>query len=74
MLRARYPVIYIVSVEEEPIEEVLQKVTTVSHSSRQLLFWDLVRGWSDNGNDKGSVIGALARIAKAPDTATIFVH
>lgn len=73
MLRARYPVIYIVGVEEEPIEEVLQKVTILSHSSRQLLFWDLVRGWSDNGNDKGSVMGALARIAKAPDTATIFV-
>jgi ATP-dependent 26S proteasome regulatory subunit len=74
MLRARYPLLYIVGAEEEPIEEVLQQVTQLSQSQRQLLFWDIVTGWNDNGNDKGSVMSALARIAKAPEnTTTIFV-
>ncbi|MEA5549770.1 hypothetical protein VB713_02035 [Anabaena cylindrica UHCC 0172] len=30
MLRARYPLLYIVGVEEEPIEQVLQQLTQIS--------------------------------------------
>lgn len=38
------------------------------------LLWDIVRGWNDNGADKGSVMGALNRIAKtAAQESTIFV-
>ncbi|QOV22114.1 hypothetical protein [Anabaenopsis elenkinii] len=74
MLRARYPLLYIVGVEEGPIEQVLQQLTQLSQTPRQLLLWDIVTGWDDNGNDKNSVMGALARIAKAPEnTTTIFV-
>ncbi|MGC1245801.1 MAG: AAA family ATPase, partial [Spirulinaceae cyanobacterium] len=51
MIRARYPLIYIVAVEEEPVEEVLDAVAAQSQPSRKLLLWDLVRGWSDNGSD-----------------------
>ncbi|MEA5616626.1 hypothetical protein VB711_02055 [Cronbergia sp. UHCC 0137] len=32
MLRARYPLLYIVGVEEEPIEEVLQQLTPISQT------------------------------------------
>lgn len=46
MVRARYPLLYIIAVEEEPTEEVLQQVAA-STQERQLLFWDVVRGWSD---------------------------
>lgn len=53
-----------IAVEEEPLEEVLQQVASRSQPQRQLLFWDIVRGWSDNGADKGSVMAALLRIAK----------
>ncbi|NET49797.1 MAG: AAA family ATPase, partial [Merismopedia sp. SIO2A8] len=75
MLRARYPLIYIVGAEEEPIQLVLeltaQKPTT---SPRLLRSWDLVRGWDDNGADKGTVIAALNRVAKAPaDQPGMFV-
>lgn len=64
MIRARYPLIYALAVEEEPLEEVLFKVASLSQPARQVLFWDVVRGWSDNGADKGSVMAALARIGK----------
>ena len=64
MIRARYPLLYMVAVEEEPLEEVLYKVAALSQPARQVLYWDVVRGWSDNGADKGSVMPALARIGK----------
>ena len=74
MLRARYPLLYIVAVEEEPVEEVLLEVAMMAHPERKLLLWDIVRGWDDNGADKGSVMGALNRIAKTSDKeSSIFV-
>lgn len=63
-IRARIPLLYIVAVEEEPVDEVLLQVAERSQPQRQVLFWDIVRGWNDNGADKGSVMAALARIAK----------
>ncbi|BAY74509.1 AAA ATPase central domain-containing protein [Nostoc linckia NIES-25] len=74
MIRARYPLVYVISVEEEPVEEVLFQVASRSVPQRQILFWDIVRGWSDNGADKGSVMAALGRIGKADSqTAAMFV-
>jgi len=63
LLRAKYPLIYIVTAEEEPVEEILQEVALQSNPIRKILFWDIARGWSDNNADKGSVMAALSRIA-----------
>lgn len=71
MLRARIPLLYLITVEEEPVEEVLLQVASRSQPQRQVLFWDIVRGWSDNGADKGSVMAALGRIAKTDTQASI---
>ncbi|MCT7962814.1 AAA family ATPase [Laspinema sp. D1] len=73
MIRARYPILYLVGVEEEPVEEVLHKVAQLSMPHRKLLFWDIVRGWGDNGSAKGSAMAALDRIAKAPPQDSLFV-
>lgn len=74
MIRARYPLLYIVAVEEEPVEEVLLSVAGQSKPERQVLLWDIVRGWEDNGADKGSVMGALHRIRKTdPQENSLFV-
>ncbi|PSB26881.1 AAA family ATPase [Stenomitos frigidus] len=74
MLRARYPLLYIVAVEEEPVEAVLRQVAAKVQPNRSVLLWDVVRGWSDNGAAKGSVMAALDRIVKAPtDEDAIFV-
>ncbi len=43
MIRARYPLLYVISVEEEPVEEVLLQVASRSAPQRQVLFWDIVR-------------------------------
>jgi SpoVK/Ycf46/Vps4 family AAA+-type ATPase len=73
MIRARYPLLYIVTAEEDPVEEVLYEVAT-QQNQRKLLFWDIVRGWEDNGHDKGNLMAALGRIAKAAgEDSIIFV-
>jgi len=74
MMRARYPLLYIVAVEEEPVEEVLLLAALEAQPPRKVLMWDIVRGWDDNGSDKGSVMAALGRIAKtSAQETTIFV-
>lgn len=65
MIRASYSLIYIVAVEEVPVEEALLHVAAKSQPARKLLLWDIVRGWNDNGTAKGSVMAALDRVAKA---------
>jgi ATP-dependent 26S proteasome regulatory subunit len=75
MIRARYGMLYIVGLEEEPMENVIAKVASQLSTPRQVLLWDIVRGWSDNGSAKASVIAALDRVQKASDREayTIFV-
>jgi ATP-dependent 26S proteasome regulatory subunit len=65
LVRARYPLLYIVAVEEEPVDEVLWQVADRATPRRQVLIWDIVRGWDDNGADKGSAMAALGRIGRS---------
>lgn len=74
MLRARYGLIYLVAVEEDPVDEVLTQVATLTNPHRIIRAWDVVRGWSDNEADKGSLMQALSRITKAsPQESNLFV-
>ena len=74
MIRARYSLLYIVGAEEEPVEAVIAQVALEVTPARRVLFWDIVRGWEDNGSGKGSVMAALDRIGKtAVEEYTIFV-
>jgi SpoVK/Ycf46/Vps4 family AAA+-type ATPase len=71
MIRARYPLLYIVSAEEEPVERVLSNLAQQSEPERTILVWDLVRGWYDNSMAKGSVMTALDRIKKEENKENI---
>lgn len=74
MIRARYPLLYIVGAEEEPVEAVIDQVALQVTPARRVLRWDIVRGWEDNGSGKGSAMAALDRIGKtAVEEYTIFV-
>lgn len=74
MIRARYPLLYLVAAEEDPTDEILHQIAHQSKTLRKLLFWDIVRGWNDNASDKGSVMGALGRIGKSdPNESVLFV-
>ncbi len=67
MLRSRYSLLYIVSVEEEPVEELLTILAKYSQPVRKLLVWDMAKGWYDDQSDKNSVMGALNRIINSPE-------
>ena len=71
MIRARYPLLYLVAAEEDPTDEILHQIAHQSKTPRKLLFWDIVRGWNDNGSDKGSVMGALGRIGKSDSNESV---
>ena len=73
MLLARFPLLWVVSPEEEPAEEILCDV--VKGKEGQIYFWDFARGWTDNGTGKGNPMQALERISKAPpmEQVTVFV-
>lgn len=74
MIRARYPLLYVVGAEEEPVETIIAQVALQVTPARRVLFWDIVRGWEDNGSGKGSVMAALDRIGKtAVEEYTVFV-
>lgn len=62
VIRARYPLLYLVAIEEKPILNILEGVAKGLSTSHQVLVWDLVRGWEDNNANRNSVMGALDRI------------
>ncbi|NJR65714.1 MAG: AAA family ATPase [Leptolyngbyaceae cyanobacterium CRU_2_3] len=77
LLRARYPLIYIPTQEEERVE------TAIAHSAKQqgnrsLYIWDFVDGYQGNPNDAGfgrrNPLQALEFVEKLPATVSaIFV-
>ncbi|MBF2028853.1 MAG: AAA family ATPase [Oscillatoriales cyanobacterium C42_A2020_001] len=77
LLRARYPLIYIPTQEEERVE------TAIAHSAKQqgnrsVYIWDFVDGYQGNPNDAGfgkrNPLQALELVEKIPATvAAIFV-
>lgn len=73
MLRSRATLLYIVTAEEEPVESLLRTLAKYSQPPRQLLTWDIARGWQDNQADSNNIMGALNRIVKTPEASnTIF--
>jgi len=73
MLMARFPLLWLVSPEEQTAEELLCDVA--KNQGGQIYFWDFARGWNDSGVAKGNPMQALERISKAPalEQATVFV-
>lgn len=51
MLRARYPVIYVLTLEEQRAETAIASVT--KQLGRQFYTWDFVEGYQGNPNDQG---------------------
>ncbi len=77
LLKARYPIIYIVTNEEERIEYLI-KYCTKKYVTRTYYSWDFIDGYEGNPNDKGfaarNPVEALDLIEKlTPETASLFV-
>ena len=77
LLKARYPIIYISTPEEERVDYLLKYITK-KHISRAYYCWDFIDGYSGNPNDEGfgarNPLQALELIDKlTPETSAIFV-
>ena len=77
LLKARYPLIYVVTAEEERIEYLL-KYSTKKYLSRAYYSWDFVEGYKGNPNDTGfatkNPLEALELPDKlTPETGAVFV-
>ncbi len=77
LLRARYPVLYLATQEEERAEQAIAAVAR-QEGNRGLYTWDFVEGYQGNPNDGGvarrNPLQALEHIEKLPATvAAVFI-
>jgi SpoVK/Ycf46/Vps4 family AAA+-type ATPase len=77
LLRAHYPLIYLVAAEEAAVADLLQSVCARSTPPRPQRCWDIARGWQDDGNDKNALMAALLcidrAVAESPHIPTVYV-
>ncbi len=77
LLRARYPLIYIPTLEEERVEEAIAQ-SAKNQGNRAIYIWDFVDGYQGNPTDKGAArrnpLQALELVENIPtNTAAIFI-
>src|SRR5919202_1581513 len=77
LLRARYPLIYIPTYEEERVEAAIREEAS-NQGNRPVYTWDFVDGYQGNPNDVGfgrrNPLQALEFIEKLPESAAaIFI-
>ena len=77
LLKARYPIIYISTYEEERIEYII-KLCTKKYVPRTYYSWDFINGYQGNPNDSGfaakNPLEALELVEKlTSETASVFV-
>jgi hypothetical protein len=77
LLRARYPIIYIPTTEEERVESAIARIAK-EQNNRPIYIWDFVDGYQGNPNDHGygkrNPLQALEFIDKlAPDLSGVFI-
>jgi hypothetical protein len=77
-LKARYPIIYINTIEEDRVEYVIRK-NIKTNLNRSIYSWDFVDGYTNNPNNEGfakrNPLQALelSRTFKCRNTCIIFI-
>ena len=59
LIRSKCPIIYIVTWEEERAEKAIAHVAQECSPPRQMLYYDLVRGFEHNQEGKNNLLQAL---------------
>jgi len=76
-LKARYPIIYITTVEEDRVEYVIRK-NIKTNLNRSIYSWDFVDGYTNNPNNEGfakrNPLQALELVERLnPETPALFI-
>jgi SpoVK/Ycf46/Vps4 family AAA+-type ATPase len=76
LLRARYPLVYIPTYEEERVEAAIRE-EAAQQGNRAVYTWDFVDGYQGNANDAGfgkrNPLQALELVEKMPATASAVI-
>jgi len=77
LLKARYPIIYINTIEEDRVEYVIRR-TIKTNLNRSIYSWDFIDGYTNNPNNEGfakrNPLQALELIERlTPETPAIFL-
>ncbi len=77
LLRARYPLLYIATYEEERVEAAIREEAT-NQGNRPIYIWDFVDGYQGNPNDQGfgrrNPLQALELVEKlSPNAPGVFI-
>ncbi len=77
LLKARYPIIYINTIEEDRVEYIIRK-TIKANLNRSIYSWDFIDGYTNNPNNEGfakrNPLQALELIERlTPETPAIFL-
>ncbi|USR91467.1 AAA family ATPase [Phormidium yuhuli AB48] len=77
LLRARYPILYISTLEEERVEATIHQ-SAKTQGNRAVYIWDFVDGYQGNANDAGTArrnpLQALEQVEKLPaNSPAIFI-
>ncbi|MEE3717625.1 AAA family ATPase [Tumidithrix elongata RA019] len=74
LIRAKYPLIYVVTAEEERAEKAIEQVGRSCNPSREVVYYDLVHGFIHNQQAKNNLLQALQIAEEAdPQVPVIFV-
>ncbi len=74
LIRAKCPIIYIVTWEEERAEKAIAQVAQECGPPRQMFYYDLVKGFEHNQEGKNNLLQALQIVENSDrQTATIYV-
>ena len=76
-LKARYPIIYINTIEEDRVEYIIRK-NIKSNLNRSIYSWDFVDGYTNNPNNEGfakrNPLQALELVERlSPETPALFI-
>jgi ATP-dependent 26S proteasome regulatory subunit len=66
LIRAKYPIIYVVTAEEERAEGAIEQTIKTNNSLREVVYYDLVHGFVHNGEAKNNLLQALQIVEQAP--------
>jgi SpoVK/Ycf46/Vps4 family AAA+-type ATPase len=74
LIRSKCPIIYVVTWEEERAEKAIAQVAQECGPPRQVLYYDMVKGFEHNQEGKNNLLQALQIVENSDrQTATIYV-
>jgi ATP-dependent 26S proteasome regulatory subunit len=74
LVRSKYPIIYVVTAEEERAEKVMIQVAKQCNPLREVFCYDLIKGFDHDGTAKSNFLQALQKVEQESSTAIYVIR